>query len=123
LKIFIPEDEAEKERHRQYRIQKGREYHLKKTYGINLEQYDLLLKKQDNKCAICKRHSSEFPKRLSVDHDHKTGEIRGLLCTHCNRYVVGRNTDGDILRRVAEYIEQGTGWFVPNKTKKRKKWK
>jgi hypothetical protein len=57
-----------------------------------------------------------------VDHDHFSGEIRGLLCTYCNYRVVGKHRDGELLRRIADYVEQGTGWFVPKKkkTKKRK---
>lgn len=88
---------------------------LKRTYGISLEQYDELLEKQHHCCAICDRHEDEFKTRLAVDHNHKTGEIRGLLCNYCNHRVVGRHTDGDKLRQIADYIEQGTGWFVPKK--------
>lgn len=56
---------------------------LKRSYGINLEQYESLLKKQNGKCAICNRTHIE-DKKLVVDHCHKTGEIRGLLCSQCN---------------------------------------
>ncbi len=88
---------------------------LKRTYGITLEQYDEMLEKQHHCCAICDRHEDQFKTRLAVDHNHKTGEIRGLLCNYCNHRVVGKHTDGDKLRQIAEYIEQGTGWFVPKK--------
>lgn len=54
------------------------------NYGITLKQYDELFRKQKACCAICGRHDSQFKKRLGVDHDHKTGIIRGLLCTGCN---------------------------------------
>lgn len=96
---------------------------LKAAYGLTLEQYDELLAKQNNCCAICDRHESSFPINLSVDHDHKTGEIRGLLCTYCNHRVVGRHRDGAQLRKVADYIEQGTGLFVPEKKKRARKRK
>jgi Recombination endonuclease VII len=43
-------------------------------------------------CAICKRHESTFAKRLAVDHNHKTGRVRGLLCFRCNKFLVGRQT-------------------------------
>lgn len=101
----------------------ARYYHLRQKYGITEEQYNRLLEKQKGCCAICDRHSSEFKTRLSVDHNHFTGELRGLLCNYCNRRVVGRHRDGDLLRRLADYVEQGTGWFIPKKRrpKKRKK--
>lgn len=92
-----------------------RDYHLKKTYGISLQQYNELLEKQQHSCAVCGKHADKEKKSLAVDHNHKTGEIRGLLCSHCNYRVVGRWTDGTLLRKVVDYIEQGTGWFVPKK--------
>lgn len=102
---------------------KKRASHLRNKYGISIEQYNDLLRAQEGNCAICRRAHTEFTTRLAVDHNHITGEIRGLLCNYCNRRVVGRHRDPDLLRRVAEYIEQGTGLFVPKKkrTVKRKK--
>ena len=96
---------------------KKRAAHLRRKYGITIEQYNTLLKKQEGCCAICKRHSGEFATRLAVDHDHSSGEVRGLLCNYCNHRVVGRHRDSELLRRVADYIEQGTGWFIPKKKK------
>jgi hypothetical protein len=94
----------------------SRKHHLKKTYGITPEQYNEILAKQEYCCAICGKHEEdEKNRRLAVDHNHETGEIRGLLCSFCNHRVVGRHRDGDLLRKVADYIEQGTGWFVPKK--------
>lgn len=100
---------------------KAREYSLKYNYGITLDQYDELLEKQDHKCFICSRHKSEFKINLAVDHNHETGEIRGLLCTHCNQRVVGRMKDPAIAYRLYEYLSQGTGWIAPKRVKKRKK--
>jgi len=57
---------------------------LKNRYGISLKQYDILLQKQKNCCAICGKHQSELTKILSVDHNHETGKFRGLLCPCCN---------------------------------------
>ena len=47
---------------------------------------------QGAKCAICGKHESQFVNRLAVDHNHKTGRVRGLLCYRCNKFKVGRNT-------------------------------
>ena len=104
-------------------VDKRRASHLRNKYGISLEQYAELLSKQKGCCAICDRHHSEFTTRLAVDHNHVSGEIRGLLCNYCNRRVVGRHRDAKVIRRLADYLDQGTGWFVPKKKKtiKRKK--
>jgi len=53
-------------------------------YGISEEKYQELLQKQNHRCAICKKR-----KRLCVDHDHETDEVRGLLCVSCNT-LLGR---------------------------------
>ncbi len=58
---------------------------------INKIRDDLILK-HGNNCAICKRPRTEFKNNLSVDHNHKTGKIRGLLCFYCNKRQVGRHT-------------------------------
>lgn len=102
---------------------KSRAANLKRLYGISLDQYNEMLKKQHGCCAICDRHRDEFDRHFSVDHNHVTGEIRGLLCTYCNHRVVGRHRDGALLRKVADYIEQGTGLFVPEKKKRARKRK
>lgn len=97
------------------RFESRRKSHLRRRFDISLEQYNQMLEEQNGCCAICERHRSEFNKEFAVDHNHKTGEIRGLLCTNCNYRLVARHTNGDLLRRIADYIEQGTGWFVPQK--------
>lgn len=51
-----------------------------------------LIDKHGNQCAICKRPRSDFKNNLSVDHNHKTGKLRGLLCYQCNKFRVGRNS-------------------------------
>lgn len=58
-------------------------FHLKKKYGISLEQFDDMFHSQGNKCAIC--GSAAKPKRgWHADHCHKTGRFRGVLCSGCN---------------------------------------
>lgn len=62
---------------------KAKNQTLVRRYGITLEQYDLMLEAQNYCCAICaKPHNA--PRPLSVDHCHRTGRVRGLLCTRCN---------------------------------------
>ena len=57
---------------------------IKCTYGIVYEDYLSMHREQEYRCKICKRHADEFKKGLVVDHDHKTGKVRALLCTNCN---------------------------------------
>lgn len=58
---------------------------IEKLYGLSLEQYAVLLEKQGNACAICRRRFTKEKRRAAcVDHDHETGRVRGLLCTACN---------------------------------------
>ena len=58
--------------------------HLKRTYDITLVDFDKMFEEQDGCCFICGRHQSEFSRRLDVDHDHDSGQVRGLLCYSCN---------------------------------------
>lgn len=68
-----------------------------------MAQYDKMLAAQGGKCAICKRPPKS--RRLAVDHDHKTGKVRGLLCFRCN-YRVVRKWKVDTLKAVLAYLEQ-----------------
>lgn len=62
-----------------------------------------LILQYGNECAICKKPRSAFKKNLSVDHNHKTNKIRGLLCFSCNKFRVGRQTI-ETTREVLEYL-------------------
>lgn len=55
----------------------------RKALGLSLDDYEALLKAQGGGCAIC--GAAPKTRRLHVDHDHKTGKVRGLLCFKCNR--------------------------------------
>ncbi len=68
-----------------------RDKYLQAKYGIGLKQYHRMFKAQGGKCAVCQRPPKPG-KNLHVDHDHATGEVRGLLDYYCNRRVIGRNT-------------------------------
>lgn len=100
--------------------QSKRDAYLIKTYGISLAQFETLLSKQGFVCAVCLKSPKEG-KNLCVDHDHKTGEIRGLLCNYCNRRLIGRHRDPNLLRRMSDYVAGGTGFFIPQKKKKKRK--
>ena len=69
-------------RKRKYDSQIRYDQNLRLKYGITLGQYDEMLEEQGGVCLICKTHP-EY-RRLDVDHDHDTGEVRGLVCSACN---------------------------------------
>lgn len=78
--------------------------HLMKTYRLTEIEYSEILRIQDGYCAICRR-ANGFRKRLSVDHDHATGKIRGLLCSPCNTKVLGHSRDEvEFFERGADYL-------------------
>lgn len=60
------------------------EAHLLAEYGLTWQEYEGLYDKQRGSCAICGILQDDLKQRLAVDHDHKTGEVRGLLCFRCN---------------------------------------
>jgi hypothetical protein len=78
------------------RKRKPRPSGLRKYWpALTLKQAETERQKLSDKqqcCAICAKHESQFSKRLHVDHNHKTGKVRGLLCYRCNKFLVGRHT-------------------------------
>jgi hypothetical protein len=84
--------------------QKMRQYQLRRffdLYGITMEQYKVMYDNQEGKCPICGRHENELVKSLCIDHDHKTGSIRDLLCVKCN---VGLGWFDDDIERLSSAI-------------------
>jgi hypothetical protein len=77
--------------------------HLKKTYGITIEDYDKLLASQGGKCAICRGGTSK--RHFAVDHNHKSGVIRGLLCARCNTALARFMDNITNLRRAVKYMK------------------
>lgn len=77
---------------------------VSETYGLLAGEYKKLFDAQGGVCAICKEPRSQ---RLSVDHDHKTGLVRGLLCRRCNNQLLakGARDRPEVLRAGADYLE------------------
>jgi hypothetical protein len=82
--------------------------HLKHKFGITLDQYNQMLESQNGVCAICNNFEIEKNqygiKRLSVDHNHQTGKIRGLLCTKCNTGLSFFKDKPDLLIKANNYL-------------------
>jgi hypothetical protein len=81
--------------------------HLKRNYGITIDDYNEMFQEQGGRCAICGKHQSEFKNRLYVDHNHSTGTVRGLLCQKCNTAIGLLSDDIILVRMAAEYLENG----------------
>lgn len=80
---------------------------LKRKYNISLEEYDNMLLKQEGKCKICGSIKSEHKSSvLYVDHCHTTGNIRGLLCHHCNYGLGGFRDNQDFLLSAINYLKE-----------------
>jgi hypothetical protein len=84
----------------------ARKYHLRKKFGITPEEYDGMLETQGGSCAICGTTDPKPNKCFSVDHDHETGEVRGLLCLSCNTSMGLVGDDPDLLRKAIAYLER-----------------
>lgn len=84
--------------------QTRRDKYLRKKYGITEAIYLKMLAVHNGCCWICKKK----PKKsvLNLDHDHKTGQVRGLLCFFCNKYMVGRR------RREHAYLFEAAALYL-----------
>lgn len=97
---------------REYRSKYNWLYRMKMEYGLSPQEYDEMLMKQGGVCAICGKEEIEPYNstvrigRLCVDHNHETGELRGLLCMRCNRGIGLFRDDANILKRASEYLEE-----------------
>ena len=83
---------------------------LKHRYGITLEQYEAMVEEQGNCCKICGKHRSAQKNDLAVDHCHRTGAVRSLLCVRCNAILGEINEfEGDKLDKLIKYLEAHHG--------------
>jgi hypothetical protein len=90
-------------RNRDRRNEQMREIHLRNKFGLTPEEYEAILESQGGVCALC--DAAPTPGiSLHVDHDHGTGEIRGLLCMRCNNALGLFREDPHLLRRAARYV-------------------
>lgn len=94
---------------RQFKLRYNRCPVLSK-HGLTEIDYELMLKSQNGVCVICKQpetvRQGNKIQYLSVDHNHSTGKIRGLLCSKCNRMLSNARDNPEILRKAAEYLEK-----------------
>lgn len=78
-----------------------------KKYNITLTDYEALLDKQGGLCAICRTDTRDSRERdMPVDHDHATGQVRGILCDRCNRTIGLFQDDPEIIARAVTYLKK-----------------
>jgi hypothetical protein len=98
-----------------YDYDKERDKQLRQNYGISLDEYNELFKAQNGVCAVCgcpetrrpgrRKRTEDYIPMLHVDHDHKTGKIRGLLCSECNTALGSLHDDPNRIKALLKYIE------------------
>jgi len=79
--------------------------HMKRGYGLTLDEFDALLAKQGGVCAVCGTADPAGRGQFCVDHEHDTGRIRGLLCGRCNSGLGYFQDSSEALRAAADYLE------------------
>ena len=94
-----------------YKNKKKREtYRIKYCYGLSNDQYQNMFNVQNGVCAICgkgeTRIRNEKVCQLTVDHDHQTGRVRGLLCSKCNGAIGWLGDDPNIVLKAFNYLQQ-----------------
>ncbi len=90
--------------------ERARDRRLKRLYGIDSATYRRMLAAQNGGCAICGR-APKAGQNLYVDHDHKTGSVRGALCFRCNHRLLGRGLEDPALHVAAAlYLRASRDW-------------
>ena len=79
---------------------------IRRQYGISLEEYYKLIDYQNGGCAICGREQEPDGRKLSIDHDHSTGKVRGVLCYACNKALGMFYDKPERLEKAAEYLRK-----------------
>lgn len=104
-KKLIKDSEKWKKNHPEKVKQISRRASIKCSYGLSYEDWLKIWKNQDGKCAICGEIFTK-PSNAYTDHDHKTDEIRGLLCRKCNFGIGLFNDNPELLMNAIRYLQK-----------------
>lgn len=85
---------------------RARDRYLRTKYGITLAEFEVIFEFQGGRCAVCGGPPPASGRSFHVDHDHRTGKVRGLLCWTCNHDLIGRRRDPEVFRAAARYLER-----------------
>ena len=86
-----------------------KKWFLKKFYGLSYDQYQNILKSQDNKCAICGLDQKNCARTFNVDHKHEEGKVRGILCNNCNTGIGLFKENEMIMHKAINYLIEHQG--------------
>lgn len=86
--------------------ERDRAHNLKRKFNMSINDYNILLKSQNGVCATCFKEKSSNGKALAVDHCHKTGKIRGLLCNECNTSLGLLKENKHTLYNLIDYLNR-----------------
>ena len=94
--------------HKTWRLAFYRKRHLRTKYQLTIQDYEELWNQQEGKCVICNSlfTKTRGPKFANIDHDHRTGKIRGILCHNCNTGLGKFNERIDVLTQAIYYIQK-----------------
>lgn len=103
---YWADPEAARAKDRAYRTPERNHAQKLRRYGLTVAEYDALAEAQDRRCAICQRQEPFELKRprLVVDHCHKTGNVRGLLCLLCNTALGALREDPELFAAAVRYL-------------------
>lgn len=93
-------------RNRPERKRVMRDLYYRRTYGLSVDEADEILAAQNGRCAICCRPAPERLGSMHLDHDHRTGAIRGFLCVDCNHGLGKLRDSPELLLRAVVYLRQ-----------------
>jgi hypothetical protein len=103
-KVLSPED-----------LRRSENFRLLRLYGITIDDFDKMFLEQNGRCARCEKSADALKIRLAVDHCHKTGVVRKLLCPPCNTYLGKLEKHRYQLERDLLYLDTGSFESVSNK--------
>lgn len=103
--LFYP-DKRQKEGLRPECKKCNRDTVLKRKFGITIDLYESMLSTQNNGCAICETRVPSGTGNFHVDHNHKTGKVRGLLCSNCNTAIGLLKEEESIILKVIKYLKE-----------------
>jgi hypothetical protein len=81
-------------------------WRMKTRYNLEIEEYNQMFVDCENKCMICGTHNDDLKRTLCVDHNHETGEVRGLLCSPCNSVIGYSHENIDVLYSAIKYLKK-----------------
>jgi len=99
--VFKKKEDAYRKKNKERIARRTLQWKARK-FGISIERIKEMMQEQENLCFLCRRPPGK--RSLAIDHDHKTGEIRKLLCHHCNTGLGHFQEDAILLRKAAEYV-------------------